>query len=50
MTELLVGTKKGLFVLRGEPGETFTVTERRSRASPSSTRCAIRIRGASWPR
>src|SRR5919201_1476124 len=25
MTELLVGTKKGLFVLRGEPGDEFEV-------------------------
>jgi hypothetical protein len=28
MTELLVGTRKGLFVLDGEPGSTFTVTAR----------------------
>ena len=28
MTELLVGTKKGLFVLRGEPGAAFTVAGR----------------------
>lgn len=28
MTELLVGTKKGLFVLEGEPDETFEVTAR----------------------
>jgi hypothetical protein len=28
MTELLVGTKKGLIVLDGEPGSTFEVTER----------------------
>ena len=30
MTELLVGTKKGLFVLRGEParGERFEIVER----------------------
>jgi photosystem II stability/assembly factor-like uncharacterized protein len=34
MTELLVGTKKGLFVLRGEPGETFTVTERAFAGEP----------------
>ena len=25
MTELLVGTKKGLFVLRGEPGDAFQI-------------------------
>ena len=33
MTELLVGTKKGLFALAGEPGGDFAVTEhdRRSR-------------------
>lgn len=28
MTELLVGTRKGLFVLRGEPGEPFDVVRR----------------------
>ena len=28
MTELLVGTKKGLFTLRGEPGDTFDVIAR----------------------
>jgi hypothetical protein len=28
MTELLVGTRKGLFVLEGEPGERFEVTAR----------------------
>ena len=28
MTELLVGTKKGLFVLRGEPGEPFDIATR----------------------
>ena len=28
MTELLVGTKKGLFVLEGEPGATFGVAAR----------------------
>ena len=28
MTELLVGSKKGLFVLRGEPGEPFAVAQR----------------------
>jgi photosystem II stability/assembly factor-like uncharacterized protein len=28
MTELLVGSKKGLFVLRGEPGERFAVEHR----------------------
>ena len=28
MTELLVGTKKGLFTLRGEPGEAFEVAGR----------------------
>jgi hypothetical protein len=28
MTELLVGTKKGLFVLRGEPGSTFDIATR----------------------
>jgi hypothetical protein len=28
MTELLVGTRKGLFVLEGEPGQPFEVTAR----------------------
>ena len=28
MAELLVGTKKGLFVLRGEPGEPLEVAHR----------------------
>ncbi len=28
MTELLVGTKKGLFVLRGDPGRPFEIAER----------------------
>lgn len=28
MTELLVGTKKGLFVLEGEPGSEFEVKAR----------------------
>jgi photosystem II stability/assembly factor-like uncharacterized protein len=28
MTELLVGTKKGLFALAGEPGEPFEITDR----------------------
>ena len=28
MTELLVGTKKGLFVLEAEPGEPFEVAAR----------------------
>jgi hypothetical protein len=28
MTELLVGTRKGLFVLRGDPGEPFSVAHR----------------------
>src|SRR5436305_12167279 len=28
MTELLVGTKKGLFALRGDPGGPFEVTDR----------------------
>ena len=28
MTELLVGTRKGLFVLRGDPGKPFSVAHR----------------------
>ncbi len=34
MTELLVGTKKGLFVLEGEPGEPFDVTARAFEGEP----------------
>jgi photosystem II stability/assembly factor-like uncharacterized protein len=34
MTELLVGTKKGLFVLEGEPGGTFEVTARAFAGEP----------------
>jgi photosystem II stability/assembly factor-like uncharacterized protein len=34
MTELLVGTKKGLFVLEGEPGEGFDVTARAFAGEP----------------
>ena len=34
MTELLVGTKKGLFVLEGEPGGPFEVTARAFAGEP----------------
>ena len=34
MTELLVGTKKGLFALAGEPGEAFAVTSRSFAGEP----------------
>ena len=34
MTELLVGTKKGLFVLEGEPGAAFEVTTRAFAGEP----------------
>ena len=34
MTQLLVGTKKGLFVLEGEPGKTFEVTSRAFAGEP----------------
>ena len=34
MTELLVGTRKGLFVLSGEPGSPFEVTERAFAGEP----------------
>ena len=34
MTELLVGTKKGLFVLEGEPGDGFEVTARAFAGEP----------------
>ena len=34
MTELLVGTKKGLFVLEGDPGGGFEVTARAFAGEP----------------
>ena len=34
MTELLVGTRKGLFVLTGEPGAPFEVTDRAFAGDP----------------
>jgi hypothetical protein len=34
MTELLLGTKKGLFVLEGEPGSSFEVTTRAFAGDP----------------
>src|SRR3954469_25417628 len=34
MTELLVGTKKGLFVVEGEPGSPFEVTARAFAGDP----------------
>ena len=34
MTELLVGTKKGLFVLEGEPGQAFEITNRSFAGEP----------------
>ncbi|MGH2927849.1 MAG: exo-alpha-sialidase, partial [Solirubrobacteraceae bacterium] len=34
MTEVLVGTKKGLFVLEGEPGEGFEITGRAFAGEP----------------
>ena len=34
MTELLVGTKKGLFVLEGEPGDAYEVTARAFAGEP----------------
>ena len=40
MTELLVGTKKGLFVLEGEPGARFEVKARAFAGSRSNTPCA----------
>ena len=47
MTELLVGTKKGLLVLEGEPGAGgggLRSGAARSRVSRSTTRCATRPR------
>ena len=34
MTEVLVGTKKGLFVLEGEPGAGYEVTARAFAGEP----------------
>ena len=34
MTELLVGTKKGLFVLEGEPGYSFAIKTRAFAGQP----------------
>ena len=48
MTELLVGTKKGLFVLGGDVDGGFEVTARAFPGQRSSTRCATRARGATW--
>ena len=48
MTELLVGTRKGLFVLEGERGlGAGDSRAARSSASPSTMRCATRAAGAS---
>ena len=50
MTELLVGTRKGLFVLEGESGLALRGDRRApSPASRSSTRCATRAPGACSP-
>ena len=47
MTELLVGTKKGLFVLEGEPGGPFEVDRARVRRRAGRVRaCATRAPGA----
>ncbi|MDQ5808192.1 MAG: glycoside hydrolase [Actinomycetota bacterium] len=40
MTELVVGTKKGLFVLEGEPGGEFEITARAFAGEP--VECAVR--------
>src|SRR4051812_38318072 len=45
MTELLVGTRKGLFVLQGEPGAAFEVTARAFEGEP--VKYAIRDRRTS---
>ena len=42
MTELVLGTKKGLFVLEGEPSAASRSPRARSPASRSTTRCATR--------
>jgi len=41
MTELLVGTKKGLFALQGDDGGAFEITARAFAGEPrSSSQCA----------
>ena len=45
MTELIVGTKKGLFVLEGEPGSGFEVKARAFAVSRLTSRCAIAAAG-----
>src|SRR4051812_49881395 len=39
MTELLVGTRKGLFMLEGEPGSAFAVTGRAFAGDPVEYAC-----------
>ena len=39
MTELLIGTRKGLFALSGEPGGSFTITDRAFAGDPVD--CAV---------
>ena len=51
MTELVVGTKKGLFLLEGEAdggsADRFEISTRAFAGQPWTTRCATRTAGAS---
>ena len=48
MTELVVGTKKGLFLLEGEPGSDFEVTTRAFAGQPVDFAFATRAAAGCW--
>jgi len=50
MTQLLVGTKKGLFVLEGESGAPFEVTSRAFAGEPVEFAMRDHARAAGSPR
>jgi hypothetical protein len=50
MRELLIGTKKGLFVVAGDGEGSFRIATRAFPATSSSTRCATGARDATSPR
>ncbi len=50
MTELLVGTKKGLFVLEGEPDAEFEVKARAFAGEPVEYAMRDPRTGGCWPR
>ena len=50
MTELLVSTKKGLYVIEGEPGGDYEITDPRVRRRAGRIRAARSAhRAACWP-